>query len=305
MLIDDLLAPEYKNAVCAQAKAASMAYDWLKHATVIKVQNVCDYYEQHSFTPSGEPVIWDMGKDFPNVAPPMPAIWMEWKFHRLAGMRVGVLLVSCEYDKPEDALESQVELRKVWDGDLPMTYQAKWGTLAMVFCDFYEENPKFLGHLFWLIKGDGSYDFGTGTCFPSPSDSMRELFGPEAGPQMMRLLHVAYLSLSFLHCKNVALTQCPPFSAKHQKSRVAKGKLPLLRFHTLSIEPVKKIIRDANGGSEALSPKSLHLCRGHFKTFSEHKLFGKFEGTFWWPMHVRGNASAGIIRKNYDIKAPV
>ena len=48
--------------------------------------------------------------------------------------------------------------------------------------------------------------------------------------------------------------------------------------------------------------KALHICRGHFVTYTpKHPLFGKYVGTFWKPDHVRGNAKNGIVLKDYKV----
>ena len=47
----------------------------------------------------------------------------------------------------------------------------------------------------------------------------------------------------------------------------------------------------------------MHLCRGHFKTFSEEApLFGKFTGTYWWEPQLRGDASRGRLDKEYRVR---
>lgn len=50
--------------------------------------------------------------------------------------------------------------------------------------------------------------------------------------------------------------------------------------------------------------RALHICRGHFKTYQDQGLFGKHKGTFWVPMHLRGTAEEGIVRKEYKIVGP-
>jgi hypothetical protein len=47
----------------------------------------------------------------------------------------------------------------------------------------------------------------------------------------------------------------------------------------------------------------LHICRGHFKTFTEEaRLFGKYTGTYWWPAHVRGSVDEGVVEKDYRVR---
>jgi hypothetical protein len=62
--------------------------------------------------------------------------------------------------------------------------------------------------------------------------------------------------------------------------------------------------RESRGGGEAkgLWTNRVHLCRGHFATYSpEAPLFGKYVGRFWIPPHARGDRSRGMIEKDYKI----
>jgi len=55
------------------------------------------------------------------------------------------------------------------------------------------------------------------------------------------------------------------------------------------------------GGNEI--HRALHICRGHFATYGDdNPLFGKHVGTFWRPMHVRGDKAAGEVRKSYKVQ---
>ena len=48
--------------------------------------------------------------------------------------------------------------------------------------------------------------------------------------------------------------------------------------------------------------RALHICRAHFAHYTEeHPLFGKYAGTFYKPMHVRGHLKEGMVIKDYDI----
>jgi hypothetical protein len=51
--------------------------------------------------------------------------------------------------------------------------------------------------------------------------------------------------------------------------------------------------------------KALHICRGHFKDYRNSAgLFGKYKGLYWWDMHTRGTEKAGVVIKDYRVKAP-
>jgi hypothetical protein len=111
------------------------------------------------------------------------------------------------------------------------------------------------------------------------------------------------LALSFLHCKNVRRVEgkiTPEWSRAYKR----KHGRDLVQFKTLEIEPIKQVLRNAGAESrETGLKKALHICRGHFATYTEDRpLFGKRVGTFWIPQHIRGRSSEGVIVKDYQIK---
>lgn len=117
------------------------------------------------------------------------------------------------------------------------------------------------------------------------------------------LLHVPLLSLCFANCKNVTLGQYRPSSNKKKDHRAGKH-YPAIKYHVLEIDPVKRVLDSTGKVQEKGLRRALHICRGHFATYREDsRLFGKHVGTFWRPMHVRGEAGEGMIVKDYAVKA--
>ena len=114
----------------------------------------------------------------------------------------------------------------------------------------------------------------------------------------------AFLGISFLHCKNVQVArETPPRKLSHAFQR--RHGRPLVHFHTLQITPMRKVL-EREGQSQSVGlKKALHICRGHFKTFTpEGKLFGRYTGTYWWEAHVRGAQEHGIALKDYQVNQP-
>ncbi len=111
------------------------------------------------------------------------------------------------------------------------------------------------------------------------------------------------LTLSFLHCKNVELVEhVPPAKLARAHAR-RKGREPA-RYYTLQIDPMRKVLKDEGGAEHHGLKRALHICRGHFATYTEERpLFGKRAGTFWIPAHVRGSADAGLVGKEYRVLA--
>jgi len=117
-------------------------------------------------------------------------------------------------------------------------------------------------------------------------------------------LQVPLLAISFLHCKNVAVSDVvpPPKLARAQEKKYG---VPKVTYKVLDIKPMRRVLDDEGGMARGRSTQqALHIVRGHFKTFDEHPLFGKHRGMFWWPMTARGAAEGGITAKSYRVSVP-
>jgi len=105
--------------------------------------------------------------------------------------------------------------------------------------------------------------------------------------------------LMLLHCKNIVKKENKP-PEKLNKKRIKNGKLPLFSYYTLHI---KDSINPSNSNNVLGDHNRIHLCRGHFKYYTEkNPLFGKLTGMYWWQPHVRGQNKDGIIMKDYVVK---
>lgn len=116
-----------------------------------------------------------------------------------------------------------------------------------------------------------------------------------------------WFSICFMHCKNVETVQHQP-NAKLSRAHRRRHGRELVTYHTLAIEPMKRVLRTEGDIEHTGIKKALHICRGHFAHYGEKygkgKLFGKHEGQFWVPSHVRGSVDVGIADKDYAVKAP-
>jgi hypothetical protein len=105
-------------------------------------------------------------------------------------------------------------------------------------------------------------------------------------------------TMKFLNCKNVIMIDNQ--DKKELKKRIRKGKKFYERWKTLQVTGIE-ISQDQKGHQGNFNP--LHICRGHFKTFTnEHPLFGRHTGTYWWSDQVRGKREIGIVEKDYSLK---
>ena len=112
------------------------------------------------------------------------------------------------------------------------------------------------------------------------------------------------LAISLTHCRNVEVRDRP---VSRQVRRMAERKgQPVIVYKELVIDAFRKQVRyetQGDGGNEI--KRALHICRGHFATYGDHNpLFGKYTGTFWRPMHVRGHKEIGEVKKTYKVDSP-
>lgn len=118
-------------------------------------------------------------------------------------------------------------------------------------------------------------------------------------------IHMAELASRaaiILSCKNIT-TEIIKAPESLNKKRRKNGKQEIFDYHILNVTmPGEKQGYKENG--ESLSHNRVHLCRGHFKEYTqEHPLFGRHTGLYWWQPHVRGQNKDGIVMKEYNIRA--
>ena len=107
------------------------------------------------------------------------------------------------------------------------------------------------------------------------------------------------VAISFLHCKNIPLID-EPLSRQQRRMNERKGKKDTYKI--LDINPFKRQVNRETGPGQSKFEKAMHICRGHFATYTEERpLFGKHVGTYWVPMHVKGNKGRGTVTKDYHI----
>jgi hypothetical protein len=117
------------------------------------------------------------------------------------------------------------------------------------------------------------------------------------------VMNPVMLTISFMHCRNVVMRRNEPAAGRKKRSLASYGVEPV-RYHTLEIQAMRDVLRREGGMMTVGLPRALHICRGHFKTYQDQGLFGKHRGTFWVPMHLRGTAEEGIVKKEYRVLGP-
>lgn len=158
----------------------------------------------------------------------------------------------------------------------------------------------------WFRHADGALWWGGGIVDikgvdkePPPPEIHKEY-----GDYIAQLLFPALLTISFLHCKNIDIKPIDP-PDKLSRNFFKKHGTKLTRYHVLEISPMKRLLEQVRSGEKTDLRRALHICRGHFKTFTnDAPLFGRYTGKYWWPSQVRGAKESGLSVKDYRVTAP-
>jgi hypothetical protein len=307
-LLDDILAQNRMG--CPFLIAPRNEDAWARHAVntrrllsegqpqVILIDNVADYY----FASDQEH--WDLGRDFPNLAPPYRMAWFEHRIPRTIhskecgdsdagsltnGGRVGLLVLAI--DPADCACETGTSIPGNARWVLGMEIFIKYGVRDAV------EGPH--GSMFMAIDAEGKLidrPWMQGYNDPEVNDIARAL---------MTWTHPAMLATSFLHCKNVKVVDNPVDPKLAKRYRERHGGLAPSPYKTLIIEPLKQILRAQGRSGEVGLIKAMHICRGHFADYTEGPgLFGKYHGRYWIPSVVRGTKRKNepMTRRDVEVR---
>ena len=262
---------------------------------VIEITNVADYY----YTGTDQEQ-WSLDRDFPNLAPPYPSFWCEYRLPRLIRSkekgntdvtawvqhgRAGSFVVAL---KPEEC--------KIM-GTLPGG--TRWILWADLFVDYGSEHGPPQGPhapIFMPVSAEGQ---ALGAPFA------QAFTGEQSAPifkSFMSWLHPVWLTVSFLHCKNVAVVENAVDKPLAKKFHAKHGIWPT-PFKTLVIEPLKQILRHQGNADKAGLQRAMHICRGHFKDYREGRgLFGKYHQLVWQPSIVRGSKGSKPAPREIEVK---
>jgi len=287
----------------------------IKESVVIRADNVAQYFFVNS-----PQVHWSLAKDFPNLAPPFPNFWIEYQSPNEVNENGSLLQfpVPPGVPWPKIGLWFTAVTREMLLEHNPsrlkeMALGAKWLVYITPFIGDEQSGASSWG-ISWLYQvGPNGAVIGMPSTFEPGKLSYMGIEG-QAGVPAQTLIDVhplweamcgpALMAICFMHCKNVAMSEHLERHAHHRRS--AQGKPPAgLTYHTLEIEPIKRILSKEGQAHKTGIQMAMHICRGHFKTFKPgHGLFGKHEGTYWWESQVRGSPERGEANKDYDVNAP-
>lgn len=307
-------------------KVFGIKEDDFKDLTIVKIQNIADYMYMGT-----DQDVWSLENDFPNCAPPWRKFWLEWNnpikcvskkdgIISLPRSNNGVLVTvtnaeDININHLNDNIEFYFKNTKLLN-NLDFLFLKKkmdfgWRVDFSYFADpQLNRQDYFLCKNTLLIRKDGSIyvtNLNHGKILdPMLLDSTKwpnkEFAQNVCDYVTCGFRPIALLAMSFCHCKNTEIVK-NMIDTRLFKKRVADGKIGVNKFYTLEISGMRKILRDKGDvGSDGLSKKALHICRGHFKDFRGTKgLFGKHHDLYWWEMHSRGDSVKGEIKKDYEV----
>lgn len=239
----------------------------LRQTTVIEVDDVAQMF----YTQSPDSSALNARK-FPCVVPPLDTCFIEFRTDKLTGVRKAGLLVLRLPDVENAAIAIKFLDRRT-ELEMSAAAQWRWDDSGSLIPPFVHMAP-FAGCDLASVDGDFlNLEFA-----------------------------VMLTAFSLLSCKNVVLRDAL-IPVKASKAHVKRCGSPLFRYKVLDVLPFQQAIRAAgNPSNDETIIKALHICRGHFKDYREHGLFGKTKAVFWWQPHVRGKLEAGMVVKDYAVK---
>jgi hypothetical protein len=282
-------------------------------AVLVVVDNVADFYFK---SPQED---WHLARHFPNIAPPWPKAFYEYRVprfvnlgrelqpNRAADSRVGLLLHSNSIEEVLSerrarrgdrtlSAEEREELSEllgseasslVWGTGDPEAYERAnvgWLCYAMVIFEAPHREPKLLNTVYFAVSRQGEI-----VVRPDGRPELVVNIPDDGDPEHLELrrsgasayLHVPLLATCFLHCNNVRVTDVVP-PPKLARAQERKHGVPKVSFKILDIQPMRRILDDDGGMADGHSaPQAMHM--------------------FWWPMSLRGSSDAGITAKSYEI----
>lgn len=295
-------------------KDASMESSLIPKLPQFSLDNVATFVAEHDRRE------WHPTDDVPNWTPPFQSFFVEWNsptFQRVGGDLVRVttpdyqsgFLVTSDEVTDEckgtagywESLAEKHGLHGLLDADISGVADGKRLCRWMIRCSRWvtcADRP---------LCGSPLWTSHSAVIFVSPTGKhlTHATFGFFDNEQESHSFNSDLLTLglgiSFCHCKNVRKVEneADAGNAWHKRN-----KTPRIKFYTLDINPMREVLRH-EGQSESVGMKrAMHICRGHFATYSEDSpLFGKYVGTFWRPDHTRGSKEAGEVHKRYQVDA--
>jgi hypothetical protein len=296
----------------------------LKQAIAQKDLEIIDGSNVAQYMWSGVKPGWDLIGDVPNIAPPFPRMWIECRAPNIGKTPDGKTFSIDRTHIPgtwglyiQAELIADIQAREVSSTEgqyVPAADAegAKWLLFCVLYAEAEHQRPDGPLHAWWLPVGadgriimkraeDGSTRPYFKTSMLNPDATNEEISAAEFFWLLPFI--TCMMTISFMHCKNVKqLVQTPPPKAMREAKK-AYGR-ELVAYKVLQIEPMKRVLLHEGAAGTKGIQHALSVCRGHFKTFEQKGLFGKYTGTFWWADHARGLAEKGTVVHDYEVHPP-
>lgn len=227
---------------------------------------------------------------FDGVCPPFEKLWVEW---------------SGSADDPS-YLDGDYVLASAIDGGWNLTIYPVMACEPSDLSDGFPPRINPSGSSFDVVDGkivESSFRCGinqkiTNDYGDQMADTIRHL----------AIVHAAKLLslLMVLGCSNVSLAprRQTDAAAAREATRRNGGHVAGYRYHVLVVRPAGS--KPGTPGIE-IGTMPRHMCRGHFAEYGpkygKGKLFGKYEGRFFVPPHMKGDAKNGTVLKDYEVRA--
>lgn len=262
--------------------------DSLQSAIPIHIGNVATYY----FEDSGKD-IYDLKSDFPNVAPPFKSFIMEFELPKF--INIENRLMPMEEKGISAYFFHSIKIQGGW-----WLYFFPYIKPLKTKSNNHEiENrifsPGIAGRI--RVSGDGKIlELADGNYvqfmyIKDQRDIDTKIKFIQSG------LFPCLLAISFTHCKNVELIQ-QGNPTPGRRNRRAPG----IKFYTLDILPMRQVLKHEGQSEKTGLRNALHICRGHFKDYTQNGLFGRYKGVYWWDEQARGALDRGAVLKEYNVK---
>lgn len=251
---------------------------------------------------------------YSRVSPPFKHFWMEFDWQDPIheglgeGTKIGAAVVA--YDDHDEA-ESVVGRLQTYESRKDVVRQdiraTRWFFRATFFIWWGskpERKAESLVTTCWTVNGEGGIHGDPNIYVMGKAPDISGSMGRDEFNHLSYILtHTILEALLILNCKNVNLESHPvkPRIERIGNKNVAKSEYGW-KHHTLVVHPTSSKGEPVDlGGTKELP---LHMVRGHFVTYTkERPLFGRVVGTFYRTPHFRGDASKGVVTKDYRIKA--
>lgn len=268
---------------------------------------------------------WDLKTEYPNVAPPFANFAIECRAPKSFRVGDSVKPWPLEYIK-QWSIICQAMSREEANASLgsvsaPSNHQnitnpnVKWvlWTQIVLRTPLTATGFDIPGRIIYPVNAEGRI---VGVTSDDDEDMFIAIFSPDSyakhysehysldgapGQILVHLAQTSLMTLCFMHCKNVVVnTHTPPrpLQKKHEK----RYGVPLVCHRTLEITPMKQVLRHEGGSEQVGLRRALHICRGHFKDYRTHGLFGKLKDIYWWDSMARGSAAEGVVDKDYRVR---